>query len=92
LKDPDILLLDEATSSLDSESEKIVQEALEKLMKGRTTIVIAHRLSTIRNANKIIVFQGGNIIEQGNHQQLMEKDGQYARLINLQSMTSPLKE
>lgn len=75
LKDPKILILDEATSSLDSESERLVQDALEKLMKGRTSIVIAHRLSTIRQADNIIVLQSGQIAEQGTHEQLLRKEG-----------------
>lgn len=85
LKNPAILLLDEATSALDSESEKAVQDALEKLMQNRTSIVIAHRLSTIRNADKILVVQNGEIIESGNHQELSEKeDGIYLNLLKLQ--------
>lgn len=81
LKDPRILILDEATSSLDAESEKIVQEALETLMRGRTTLVIAHRLSTIRNAHKILVMQAGEIVESGTHDALMRlPDGHYRRL------------
>ncbi len=85
LKNPAILLLDEATSALDSESEKLVQDALEKLMKGRTSIVIAHRLSTIRNADKILVVQDGEIIESGNHEELsVKEDGVYLNLLRLQ--------
>ena len=81
LKDPRILILDEATSSLDAESEKIVQEALETLMRGRTTLVIAHRLSTIRNAHKILVMQAGEIVESGSHDALMRlPDGHYRHL------------
>ena len=81
LKDPRILILDEATSSLDAESEKIVQEALETLMRGRTTLVIAHRLSTIRNAHKILVMQAGEIVESGTHDALMRlPDGHYRHL------------
>src|SRR5690606_36201780 len=84
IKDPAILLLDEATSALDSESEQLVQEALEKLMKGRTSLVIAHRLSTIQQADKIFVLDAGRIIEQGTHSQLLEKKGLYCRLIEMQ--------
>jgi ABC-type multidrug transport system fused ATPase/permease subunit len=84
LKNPKILVLDEATSSLDSESEKLVQDALFKLMENRTSIVIAHRLSTIRNANKIIVLDKGNVVEEGTHQQLMDKNGMYAKMCRMQ--------
>lgn len=85
LKNPAILLLDEATSALDSESEKLVQDALEKLMQNRTSIVIAHRLSTIRNADKILVVQNGAIVESGNHEQLSAKEnGVYLNLLKLQ--------
>jgi ABC-type multidrug transport system fused ATPase/permease subunit len=85
LRDPAILLLDEATSSLDSESERLVQDALEKLMKGRTTFVIAHRLSTIRNADKIIVMDKGEIRETGTHTELMQvNEGIYKKLNHLQ--------
>ncbi len=85
LKDPKILVLDEATSSLDSESEQLVQQALDELMKGRTSIVIAHRLSTIRNADKIVVLDKGHIVESGTHEQLMElKEGVYQKLHQIQ--------
>jgi ABC-type multidrug transport system fused ATPase/permease subunit len=85
LKDPSILILDEATSSLDSESEKLVQEAMDELMKGRTTIIIAHRLATIRKADKILVIDNGRIAEQGSHDDLSLQDqGLYAHLLKLQ--------
>lgn len=85
LKNPSILILDEATSSLDSESERLVQEALDKLMVGRTSIVIAHRLSTIRNADKIVVLQKGEVVEMGTHQELMTNNsGLYQKLSKLQ--------
>ncbi len=86
LKNPEILILDEATSALDTESEKLVQEALNALLKGRTSLVIAHRLSTIHNADRIIVIEKGRIAEQGTHQQLMERHGIYARLIEMQQV------
>lgn len=85
LKDPEILILDEATSALDTASERSVQEALERLMHGRTTIVIAHRLSTITNADKIVVLDSGQIVEEGTHQELMGRNGRYASLVSLQS-------
>lgn len=84
LKNPEILLLDEATSSLDSESEALVQEALYRLMKGRTTFVIAHRLSTVQHADRILVLDGGRIVEDGTHQQLLNKGGLYSHLYELQ--------
>ncbi len=84
LKDPAILILDEATSSLDSESEQLVQEALDNLMKGRTSFVIAHRLSTIRNANKIVVIDKGIVSEAGTHTELMNHDGLYRKLNEMQ--------
>ena len=86
LKNPPILILDEATSALDTESEKLVQEALENLMKNRTTIVIAHRLSTVRNADEICVLEKGKIIERGTHEELMTKKGAYFNLQQSQSL------
>ena len=86
LKNPPILVLDEATSALDSESEKLVQTALDNLMKDKTSIVIAHRLSTIQNSEKIIVLDKGQIIESGKHKELMKKDGVYSNLVKMQSI------
>ena len=84
LKDAPLLILDEATSSVDTRTEVLLQEAMDKLMEGRTSFVIAHRLSTIRNADIILVMDHGNIIEQGNHEALMAKGGFYADLYNSQ--------
>lgn len=85
LKNPPILILDEATSALDSESEKLVQKALLELMKNRTSIVIAHRLSTIQHADEIIVMRDGQIMERGTHESLLQKDGEYQKLVELQA-------
>lgn len=85
LKNPDILILDEATSALDSESEKLVQQALNKLMENRTAIVIAHRLSTIQHADEIIVLEEGKIVERGNHEALLRQNGAYSKLVALQA-------
>jgi subfamily B ATP-binding cassette protein MsbA len=84
LKNPPILILDEATSALDSESEKLVQEALFKLMENRTSLIIAHRLSTIQHADEIIVIQNGTIAERGTHSELIQKEGLYRKLIEIQ--------
>ena len=87
LKNPPIMILDEATSALDTESEKLVQNALEKMMLNRTSVVIAHRLSTIQNADIIVVMEKGKIIEQGNHTSLMAKNGTYRKLVEMQSFS-----
>ncbi|MEA5130113.1 MAG: ATP-binding cassette domain-containing protein, partial [Proteiniphilum sp.] len=84
LKNPEILILDEATSALDTDSERLVQDALEKLMRNRTTIIIAHRLSTIKNADEIYVLKEGQIIESGGHNSLYELNGYYTKLCNIQ--------
>uniref|UniRef100_A0A8C3KR03 ATP binding cassette subfamily B member 1 n=1 Tax=Calidris pygmaea TaxID=425635 RepID=A0A8C3KR03_9CHAR len=89
VRNPKILLLDEATSALDTESESVVQAALDKARKGRTTVVVAHRLSTVRNADLIAVFEGGVITEQGNHSKLLERKGIYYKLVNMQVLFSP---
>ena len=86
LKNPAILILDEATSALDTESERLVQEALERLMKTRTTIAIAHRLSTIKNADQIYVLYEGRIVESGKHEELLAKNGYYKRLNDMQAL------
>jgi len=84
LKDPKILVLDEATSALDAESEHLVQEALDRLMKGRTTLVIAHRLSTVVGASRVLVLDGGRLVQSGSHRGLMAEDGLYKRLVERQ--------
>lgn len=84
LKDPPVLVLDEATSALDAESEHLVQEALERLMKGRSTLVIAHRLSTVKDADRVVVIDGGRVAEQGSHEELIARDGIYKRLVERQ--------
>jgi len=86
LKNPPILILDEATSSLDTESEKWVQDAINNLMKDRTSIIIAHRLSTVRHADEIIVLHEGQIAERGKHDELMSQNGIYHKLVSMQEM------
>ncbi|WP_214071989.1 ABC transporter ATP-binding protein [Mucilaginibacter sp. dw_454] len=88
LTNPPIMLLDEATSALDTESEKLVQDALNNLMKNRTSLIIAHRLSTIQNADIIVVLEGGKIVEQGGHQELINKNGLYRKLIDMQTFSA----
>jgi ATP-binding cassette, subfamily B, bacterial MsbA len=88
LKDPSILILDEATSALDTESEQIVQQALDNLLKGKTSLVIAHRLSTVIHADEIIVLSKGEITERGNHQELMARKGAYFNLCSLQGINN----
>ena len=87
LKNPPIMILDEATSALDTESEQLVQVALEKMMENRTSLVIAHRLSTIQKADKIVVMKKGKIVEQGKHEELLAKKGEYYKLVTMQSLT-----
>jgi ABC-type multidrug transport system fused ATPase/permease subunit len=84
LKDPKVLILDEATSALDAESEHLVKEALERLMKGRTTLVIAHRLSTVMSADRVVVLDGGAVVQSGSHARLVREDGLYRRLVEKQ--------
>lgn len=91
IRNPSILLLDEATSALDVESEKYVQEALDRVMRGRTTVVVAHRLSTIQHADIIAVLQEGRVVEVGSHAELVKKGGTYATLVKLQRHT-PLNQ
>jgi subfamily B ATP-binding cassette protein MsbA len=90
LKDAPILILDEATSALDTESEALVQRALEELIRGRTSLVIAHRLSTVRRADRIVVIEQGRIVEEGAHQELLALNGLYARLHALQFQDLPV--
>jgi subfamily B ATP-binding cassette protein MsbA len=88
LNNPPIMLLDEATSALDTESEKLVQDALNNLMKNRTSLIIAHRLSTIQKADQILVLDNGRIVEKGTHQELINHDGLYRKLIDMQTFNA----
>ncbi len=88
LKDPRILILDEATSALDAESESLVQEALERLMRGRTVLVIAHRLSTVRSADRVVVLEDGRVVQSGSHARLVDEDGPYRRLVERQFLAA----
>ena len=88
LKSPSILIFDEATAAVDSETEHLIQDAIDRLITGKTTIMIAHRLSTLRRANKIIVVDGGKIVENGTPEELMAKKGKYYKLIQIQSMVA----
>lgn len=92
LKNPSLLIFDEATASVDSETENLIQEAIERLIKGRTTLMIAHRLSTLRKANKIIVVDQGKIIENGSHEELMAAKGKYYKLVEIQSMSEKIRQ
>jgi len=92
LKDPPILILDEATASVDTATEKLIQEALDRLMAHRTSFVIAHRLSTVRNADQILVLKGGKIAERGRHTELMAQGGLYAQLCRVQSTAVTIEE
>ena len=85
LADPKILVLDEATASVDTETERAIQDSLDKLIKGRTTISIAHRLSTLRNADRLIVLDNGKLVESGTHEELVKERGVYYKLLQLQS-------
>ena len=92
LRQPSILFFDEATASVDSETEHLIQESIEQLIQGRTTLMVAHRLSTLRKANKIIVVDRGKILEMGTPQELMEKKGKYYKLVQIQTMSEEIKK
>ena len=92
IKNPSIMIFDEATAAVDSETENLIQEAIERLIRGRTTLMIAHRLSTLRKANKIIVVDKGRIIENGSHEELMALKGKYYKLIQIQSMSEKVRQ
>ena len=92
LKNPSILFLDEATASVDSETESLIQDAIDRLIRGRTTLMIAHRLSTLRKANKIIVVDKGEIIEMGSPEELMALKGKYYKLIQIQTMSDQIRK
>ncbi|MBQ6119907.1 MAG: ABC transporter ATP-binding protein, partial [Clostridia bacterium] len=92
MKNPSILIFDEATAAVDSETEHLIQEAIERLIRGRTTLMIAHRLSTLRNANKIVVVDKGEIIECGPPEELLAQKGKYYKLVQIQSMGEQLQK
>jgi ATP-binding cassette subfamily B protein len=91
LHDPKILILDEATASVDTETEKQIQEAIARLIQNRTTFAIAHRLSTLRNASRLVVMKDGKMVECGTHDELMQKDGEYAKLVKIQEEVNKLR-
>lgn len=92
LRNPGILFLDEATASVDSETESLIQDAIDRLIRGRTTLMIAHRLSTLRKANKIIVVDKGEILEMGTPEELIAKQGKYYKLVQIQTMSDQIKK
>ena len=91
LRDPRILILDEATASMDTETESHIQQALERLVKGRTTFAIAHRLSTLKHSNRLLIIEKGKLEEIGTHDELIEKDGIYAKLVSMQQEMSKIR-